>query len=108
MIEYIKNISIPIVVNSTNEIDLAIKSLTSAIPSALNNVINPSETKITNEKTPWWNQELCAIRYKVRQAQKTSREGGLQLLEYRRIKAEYKRGIRKAKTQSCKWFCTIC
>ena len=50
MIEYIKNISIPIVLNSTDDIDLAIQSLTSAISSALNNAINPSETKITNKK----------------------------------------------------------
>ena len=79
MMGHVKTMSTRIVLNSTDDIDSAIRSLTWSIPNALNDATSPSD--VTWRDVTWRDVN-----------------GHLQLLECRTSKAEYKRGISRAET----------
>ena len=98
---------------STAEIDAAVTHLTNVLASSIKNSVPPSNRIPLKRKAPWWNKNLCAMRYKLRQLQKQCTLNTGQLIDrqdamtiLRTYKSLYQIEISRAKSAEWKRFCT--
>ncbi|KAK4024368.1 hypothetical protein OUZ56_009790 [Daphnia magna] len=104
----LSHMPLPTLACSKPEVDSSISGLFSPLFSGARKA-KKKDDPTPKKLMPWWNKELCTLRYKTRQAFKLysvlktheSRD------RYSRCKANYQRELRRAKSRSWQQFCAF-
>ena len=90
-------------INSTRQLDKRVEKLNSIIKGCYFES-NKEKTLTTNRSNCWWNENLSAMRKKVRKRFKTAKRSN-DWEQYHVLISDYKRAINKAKSESWKKTC---